>query len=362
MHHVRILQITSYPPPRAGWGVRVEHVRRHLERDGHICDVLNMGPNRRVKSPDYVDVQSGLDYAAKVWRFCRRGYLVHAHLNGDSPKGLVLTLLAQVISVLNGRRAVVTFHAGPLQKYFPQERSRLFAPGYRLVFALASSIICNSDVVKARIVRYGVAPARVQTIPAFSRQYLQFERAQLPADLEEFMRQHDPLLCSYVFFRSEFHIPSLIDAMALIVQTHPRAGLVIMGSDAGADDIRDQITRLGLSSHVMLAGDQPHDAFLTIMTRSRMYVRTPPKDGVCSSVLEALSLGVPVVASENGTRPPSVVTYRPNDATSLAERVIAVLARGDEARRAIVAPDIRDTVADEAGLLVACAAGKGQHA
>src|SRR5690606_5436791 len=133
----------------------------------------------------------------------------------------------------------------------------------------------------------------------------------------------------YVFFRPEFYIPTLIDAMARIVRTHPKAGLVIMGSDAGADPIREQIRRLDLDRHDVLAGDQPHDAALTIMTTARMYIRTPRKDGVCSSVLEALALGVPVVASENGTRPASVVTYKATDPDDLAAKVEGVLA--DEA-------------------------------
>jgi glycosyltransferase involved in cell wall biosynthesis len=358
----KFLQITSYPPPRAGWGVRVEHVRRRLESEGHVCDVLNMGANRRVKSPDYVDVQDGLDYVRKVWRFCRRGYLVHAHLNGDSPKGLILTLLAQVIAVLWGRRAVVTFHAGPLQRYFPQERSWLFAPGYWLVFALSRRIICNSEVVKERIVGYGVRPGKIVAIPAFSRQYLEFERVELPAHIAAFMAAANPLLSSYVFFRPEFFIPTLIDAMARLVRSHPSAGLVIMGSDAGADPIREQIRRLGLEQHVLLAGDQPHDAFLTIMTSARMYIRTPPKDGVCSSVLEALALGVPVVASENGTRPPSVVTYTADDPDDLAAKVEAVLADEAAVRASIVRPVIRDTVADEAALLVETYTGKEARA
>src|SRR5690606_27930501 len=128
---------------------------------------------------------------------------------------------------------------------------------------------------------------RIVAIPAFSRQYLEFEHVELPPPIASFMAAANPLLSSYVFFRPEFFIPTLIDAMARLVRSHPSAGLVIMGSDAGADSIRDQIRRLGLEQHVVLAGDQPHDAFLTIMTSARMDVRAPPEDGVCSSVLGA---------------------------------------------------------------------------
>jgi glycosyltransferase involved in cell wall biosynthesis len=120
---------------------------------------------------------------------------------------------------------------------------------------------------------------------------------------------------------------------------------------------------MGLEKHVLLAGDLPHDEFMTLMTRARLYLRTPKKDGVCSSVLEALSLNVPVVASENGTRPTGVITFKPNDGEDLAAKVSHVLEHNDAIRRTLVPPPIRDTVLDEANLLVGIsAAGKSEAA
>ena len=37
MSRARILEISSYPPPRAGWGIRVEYLKKHLEAAGHEC-------------------------------------------------------------------------------------------------------------------------------------------------------------------------------------------------------------------------------------------------------------------------------------------------------------------------------------
>ena len=347
----RILEITSYPPPRAGWGVRVQYVKEQLETMGHTCVVLNTGKSRKIKSDEYETVESGLDYVRKVIRFSRNRYTVHAHVNGDSPKGLVLTLLAEMINLLCGRRCVLTFHAGPLQKYFPQERSRMFAPVFRLVFKIPRKIVCNSEAVKEKIVTYGIDPDKIVPIPAFSRQYLQFHRVQLSDRVEGFIRDHDPVLCTYAFFRPEFYLESLIDSMKLLVERFPRLGLIVMGSDAGSEPIAEQIRSLGLQNNIILAGDLPHDEFLSLLTRTRMYIRTPSKDGVCSSVLEALSLSVPVVASENGTRPKGVVTFAPNDPNDLAAKVSDVLGAYDEVRRRIPRPEIRDTVLDEALLL-----------
>jgi glycosyltransferase involved in cell wall biosynthesis len=356
---VRILQITSYPPPRAGWGVRVEHVRRALERMGHDCQVLNTGRSRKIRSPEYVDVQNGVDYTMKVLRHSLAGYVVHMHINGDSPKGLVLALIAVLVNLATGKRPVLTFHAGPEQRFFPQHRSRLLAPVFRLLFTAPKTIICNSEAVKARIAGYGVPASKIVPIPAFSRQYLEFEPADLDRATDAFLRRSDPVLCTYVFFRPEFFIDSLVDAVRRLSERYPRIGLVVMGSDAGSGPIRERVDRLGLADRILFAGDLPHDAFLTVMTRSKLYVRTPKKDGVASSVLEALSLGVPVVAADNGTRPESVITFEADNADHLAAQVAYALDHYERVKNGLVAPEIRDTVADEAGLLAGGAAADG---
>lgn len=347
----RILEITSYPPPHAGWGVRVRHVRARLLAMGHECVVLNIGKSRKISSPHYVDVQNGIDYCWKVLRFSHQGYTVHAHVNGDSPKGLALTLVAQLINACCGRRCFLTFHAGPVQRYFPSSQSFWFGPAFWLAFRLPRTIICNSDAVKAQIVSYGIDARKIVPIPAFSTQYLHFERVALDERLERFFTRWDPVVCSYVFFRTEFFIESLVDAVALLTRRFPRLGLVIMGSDSGSDPIVRRLAAQGLEDRVLLAGDLSHDAFLTVLERARLYIRTPSKDGVCSSVLEAMSLRVPVVAAENGTRPPGVVTFTANDPQDLAVKVEAVLVHYDHIRRALVVPPVRDTVTDEANLL-----------
>ena len=90
----------------------MEFLKKHLESRGHSCVVLNIGRSRTIPSPEYETVVSGLDYLRKVWRFSRAGYVAHVHVNGESPKGFVLTLTAEILNLLCGRRCVMTFHAG----------------------------------------------------------------------------------------------------------------------------------------------------------------------------------------------------------------------------------------------------------
>lgn len=354
----KILEISSYPPPRMGWGVRISFVRQRLREAGHDCQVLNIGPSRKAKSEDYLDVQSGWDYLAKVWRHLRRGYLLHAHLNGDSPKGLALALAGELLATASGRRPVLTFHAGPIQRYFPKHRSRLFAPLYALSFLLPQRIICNSEPVRARILEYGVPASKIVSIPAFSREYLQYQQVAFPPKCDAFLRTRRPVIACYLFLRPEFFVPSFLEAMALVARQLPEMGVLLIGGETQSPSMSDLVEGFGLARVIHAVGDLPHDAFLSVLSRSHLVVRTPPKDGVCSSVLEALSLGIPVIASENGTRPPGVIPFKPNDAADLAQRVIETWSRYEAVRSALPVPEARETVEEEARLLVETSLGQ----
>lgn len=354
----KILEVTSYPPPRAGWGIRVEFLKKRLEREGHECVVLNIGTSRRIPSTEYETVMSGMDFVRKVWRYSRRGFVVHAHANGDSPTGLMLALLAELLNLASGRRPYLTFHAGVIQRHFPKDRSRLLAPVFRLVFTLPRHIICNSEPVRRCISEYGIDPAKITAIPAFSREYLEFTRVDLPGEVEAFMRTKPVTVFTYLRMRPLFYPVTLIDGMAQVMAKRPDVGLVICGglghSDPGVwPAVQAAIERHQLKDRICFVEDLDHDAFLTMLERSALYLRTPITDGVASSVLEALALGIPVVGCENGTRPAGVVTYPAEDPDRLAEAVLDVLERRSEVRSSLARIELPDTVATEVELLTA---------
>jgi glycosyltransferase involved in cell wall biosynthesis len=353
----RVLEVTSYPPPRTGWAVRTEFVKKRLDEEGHRCVVLNIGPSRHVPSPEYEMVHGGGDLLRKVWRYSREGFTVHAHANGDAVKGAVLALVVLSIALIHGRRSVLTFHAGAIQRFFPIHRSWLWTPLYWLLFLLPRDIVCNSEAVKTCIRQYGVPAGKITPIPAFSAQYMEFEPADLPPALEQFFSSKRHVVFTYIRLRPLFYPLTLLDAVARICRERPDVGVVLCGASAGHFEpelkaaFEQKLQDLDLAPHVCLLEDLGHDAFLTALQRSVLYLRTPITDGVASSVLESIALGVPVVACDNGTRPKGVVLYPAEDAALMAQAVIHTIDHRAEVMAAQAGVEVRDTVADEVALL-----------
>src|SRR5215469_9245982 len=186
----RILQIGNYPPPMCGWAIQLKLVTEELRRRGHVCDVLKINEGRRIKSPEYGDLQGGFDYLKKIWKFALRGYRLNVHVNGMSKKGYALAVAAALTGRMVGQAALVTFHGGLSQDFFPRYDNSVAHWAFYFLFRLAGRIACDSQPIRDEIIRYGVALDKVQSIATFSPQYLDFTPVALPEDVECFLQAH----------------------------------------------------------------------------------------------------------------------------------------------------------------------------
>jgi glycosyltransferase involved in cell wall biosynthesis len=260
-------------------------------------------------------------------------------------------LTACVMARLLGNRCLVTFHGGVIQPFLQGWRWYVIGPLYRLLFSLADRVICNSEAVKNLLIPL-LKPSKIVVIPAFSQQYLTYETVALEAALAQFVATSTPLLSTYLCFRDGFFTDVVLHGVENLVQDWPHLGLVIVGTGDGMEAFRQQVQALHLTSHIYLAGNLERNAFLTLMAQSDVHLRSPISDGVSATVLEALSLRIPVVASENGARPPSVITYQASDGLDLAQRLREVLTHHADVVASLQPPCLQDTARMEVDLLL----------
>lgn len=345
---VKVLQIGNYPPPMCGWAIQTKLVTDELRRRGHVCDILKINEGRQIKDPSYVDVQSGRDYLFKVLRLAFRGYRLNVHVNGMSKKGYVLALIAVLAGRLVFRPALVTFHGGLSQDYFPRPDSPRLRFAFWLLFTLTGGVACDSPEIKQAIVGYGIRSEKVSSIATFSSQYLNFESAKLSPEIEGFLAQRDPVFFCYVSFRPEYRLEVLREGMAKFRKSYPKAGFIWLGFPEKempavlefAEDWPEEERQ-----SLLLLGNLTHDEFLTLMSRSFACLRTPACDGVAASVLESLTLGIPVIASENGRRPAGVISYNEMNADDMAAKLLYLAENYDRVKAGTRLTDAEDNVA-----------------
>lgn len=148
-------------------------------------------------------------------------------------------------------------------------------------------------------------------------------------------------------------ISTLIEAMSLLTRDHPALTsttfLEIAGTGPEEPTLRAKISDLGLAKQVRLHGWRENVRHL--MQRWDIYVQPSIAEGFGISVLEAMAVGLPVIASRTGGLPELVdegrtgVLVEPGDAQALAD-AIASLVSDEETRRRLGAAG-RERVARE---------------
>jgi glycosyltransferase involved in cell wall biosynthesis len=323
-------------------------LRKELEARGWDCQVMNLNENRKVKSPEYIDVQDGWDYFRKVLRWVRRGYAVHVRVNGDTKKGYLLALSALMLARMWRLPALLTYCGGHQQNYFPAAKGSFRQRAFSFLFRMSSRIYCNSEPVKKAILTTGISAEKVIPIPHFSTQYVEFDPVPLPPQVQEFCSRHEAVFFIYLCFRKEYMLEFLAAVMRRFRVSFPNVGFLLVGtSEREVPPLKEFFDRQELGPAVCITGSVPHNVFLTMMKDSLAYIRMPLTDGVCSSVLEGLTLKVPVLASDNGTRPLGAEIWKPGD----NERLLSLLTEAASRHQQMVARIPSVSVDDNAGKL-----------
>jgi glycosyltransferase involved in cell wall biosynthesis len=324
---MNVVQLGPYPPPHGGVQTNLVAIRDYLRRQGHTCDVVNLTRFRREDADGVYYPMGAAALMRLLWRL--PADIVHLHFGGDlTPRLLGLALFC---TLLPGRKTVLTFHSGG---YPGSPAGRTAAPATLRGFVLRrlDGLIGVNPEIAALFASFGVRPERIRTILPFAVEPPD-RSLPLPAVLAAFLCAHSPAILTVGLLEPEYDLAMQIDAMAGILERYPRAGLLMVGAGSLEESLRARIASMPYRDHVLLYGDMPHAVTLRATLECDLLLRTTRYDGDSVSVREALYLGTPVIATDNGMRPEGVYLIPPSDAGRLRDAVCDLLS-GERARRA----------------------------
>jgi glycogen synthase len=308
---MRILLIGPYPPPHGGVSVHVSGVQRQLTAAGLCCEVLNT--NR---------IRLGLGFGVLLLRHAWQGWTLHLHTNGHNWRSWLLAIGCGLAGQASGG-CILTLHSGMSPAYLGA--ASVWRRGLAsLTCLLYTRVICVSPGIRKAIISLGVPCQRSEVVPAC----LKTERPQVALEplLRAWMGRHQPLFSTALFFRPEYGFDLLVAGLARLRGRHPSFGCLVMGSGEQREEAERRIHEMGLEENILIIGDVAHDVCVTLMSMSQVFIRPTLADGDSISVREALSLGVPVVASRVGARPDGVLLFHPGDADEMVSQIELALA------------------------------------
>jgi glycosyltransferase involved in cell wall biosynthesis len=189
----------------------------------------------------------------------------------------------------------------------------------RLACAASDRVICVNEEIADSVENLGVPHESIEIAAAFLP--ISVNPSHVPEELMQWMSSRSPVISTVLFFRPEYGFDVLVRAVAMLRRSHPRIGCVVMGSGEGRREAEQMIGAEGLQDSFRLTGDLDHRTCLAAMSRSTAFVRPNYQDGDSISVREAVSLGLPVVASNVGTRPVGTLLFEAGDVNGLVRAI-----------------------------------------
>lgn len=201
------------------------------------------------------------------------------------------------------------------------------------VLKRSDAIITDTNYGRQRLVSRGLAEA-AKISPVYLGASYHLKQPRAP-------KENPPISGEYLFYVGNYfpykNIPVLIQAMPEIIKKRPNIKLVLAGK---MGEFQDQITRAiqdgGVSDAIVIKGFVSDEELANLYRHAALFVFPSLSEGFGLPGLEAMSFGVPVVAS-NYTCLPEVLgegaTYfNPDSPSNIADVITEIL--NDPARRA----------------------------
>lgn len=244
-----------------------------------------------------VDERHSLDF--RVWPQLRALVkerqidIVHAH---EHKTDLLALLLARRTGVI----PLATAHAWTGQS--AKER-HLYYPADKKLLARFPRVIAVSSEIKDELVRHGASAERV-TVILNSIDPTVFRRM---ADGREAVRQElgyapDEIVIGTVGrLERQKRFDLLLESMANLRRKHPKLRLAIVGDGSLRADLSTLISKLDLGAVCRLLGHR--DDIVRLHHAFDLFVQSSEYEGTPNSVLEAMAMETPIVATDvGGTR------------------------------------------------------------
>lgn len=288
------------------------------------------------------------------WRLARSGQVDLFDGSHPADGGLV----AVALKWLTGRKAVVEVQ-GELLNLFEAHLSPSRARAHRwstwLACRFSDGVRCVSERIREQVAAAGISPDKLWVIPSRCDTVLfgpgKFRRERTDSRRRLGLEAGD--VAGIFTGRLIVHkgVRYLIEALPAVLKEHSRFRLLLVGDGPLKSELQSQASSLGVSHAVQFLGPASFLEIPGLLACADLFVLPSINEGMPRSLLEAMAMGLPAVATRVGGVPEVMedgkVGYLvpPSDPNALAGALGRLLA--DESLREKMGIRARERVLEE---------------
>ena len=202
----------------------------------------------------------------------------------------------------------------------------------RLAMKRATFVVTKSEHLRERAIRMGINPAKVQTIRNGCNPNVFHLRDRGAARVQLAIDDKTELILFVGRLDTAKGIEELLEAFASLASRRPNLRLAYVGDGPGSGHLRSKAKHLGLEDRVILNGACSSQNVAQWLAAANVLALPSYNEGYPNVVIEALSCGRPVIATNVGgilelVNEESGILIPPRDSRALAEAIEKAMER-----------------------------------
>lgn len=278
INYMRILLVTSLPPPRAGMSLQGQYTLNILRDLGHKVRVFKINHRYIVK----VVLAILLPVIIPIMGFLTNRVVIFSVSTGSF---YFYTLPILIYSRLTGKPSILFFKGGIIEKYLKR------FPIIRHIFKLADRVVVPGNFLKDVLSKYGILSSIMPDI--IDTTHLTINKNFKEGAYFLITRSLNPT----------YQIDVAIKAFHKVKHKLEGKKLIITGDGPERKNVEGLIRELELEDDVILRGECNADEIGELLSNAFALLNTSYYDNYPNSILEAFYTRVPVLTTNAGGIP-----------------------------------------------------------
>ncbi len=333
---MRIVLVSIYPPPIGG-------VSAHSSR---LLDYL-LENKRRVTFIDVSRPKADHEQVKNMSELLMFFYLLFVEKRAIIHFHIFSTKLSVLFYLLSFKHlTVITFH----NERFPEiinANSRFIAGLTKRMLNKLNKILVLNGACKKKAAEFIKDPAKLVIVDNY------IPPVHIPEinhkEIRNLREQHKYIISSnawkIIFHKGEdlYGLDLLVDLMAELIKEFDVAFVFLLptiGEPEYLKNIIEKVETFDLKDRFLFINEQVNGTAMWAI--SDLFIRATNTDGHSVSVMEALQIGTPVLASDCVTRPASVNLFKTRDGRNLLEKTTEILSNLETFKRMVQSASIQN--------------------
>jgi len=165
----------------------------------------------------------------------------------------------------------------------------------KLTLRRADAVIVDSEVQKDAVIELGCNPEKILKFPWFDPKNVHAARSPTSRDdiRDKLGWTENPIVINTRSHEPIYGVEYFVEAIPEVINKLPEARFLILGAGQLSAKLKEKVKELRIENYVKFLGMLPRENTIAYVNAADLYVSASLSDGTSSSLLEAMTLGIP---------------------------------------------------------------------